>query len=166
MEKSIEDWCNYFRIRDYVIDKENLVSVNGYVNISEKDLDKIPIKFDIIFDYFYCDNNKLVSLEGSPRQVGAGFYCNINKLKSLNGCPEKVGDIFNCEHNLLFTLEGLSVKVGRHFYCGYNKLISLKSSSIKLNGDFFCSHNPIYEEYSKYDSFQHYMRKVKLNQLI
>ena len=33
--------------------------------------------------------------------VGGGFFCNNNKLTSLEGCPINVGDFFYCSYNNL-----------------------------------------------------------------
>ena len=36
----------------------------------------------------------MISLVGGPDSVGGGFFCNNNKLTSLEGCPINVGDCF------------------------------------------------------------------------
>ena len=88
------------------IDKSNYkkyigqkVNVRGYVNLSGLDLRKIPITFGIVGDDFFCYNNSLISLNGSPTDVGGDFDCCNNKLTSLNGCPRAVGGSFVCYDN-------------------------------------------------------------------
>jgi hypothetical protein len=144
IEKSIEDWCKEFNIKEYEI-KDSLVNVNGDVNLTKQKLSKIPIKFGVVEGY---------------------FSCNFNHLKTLEGVPIKVGGSFHCYHNKLISLEGGPMYVYGHYNCVNNLITSLKGSPIKVSGYFYCSGNPIYEEYIKYDSYQHYMRSVKLKELI
>jgi hypothetical protein len=54
---------------------------------------------------FYCNNNALESLEGSPQTVGGGFQCSQNELKTLEGCPQTVNGNFLCFGNELKDLE-------------------------------------------------------------
>ena len=49
--------------------------------------------------FFYCSDNQLTSLKGSPKEVGGSFYCSDNQLTSLEGCPKEVGGSFNCYDN-------------------------------------------------------------------
>ena len=42
---------------------------------------------------FDCFALKLISLEGSPKEVGGSFNCAYNQLTSLEGCPKKLEDI-------------------------------------------------------------------------
>jgi hypothetical protein len=40
---------------------------------------------------FYCDNNKITSLEGSPSSVGGYFYCSNNPIyKELGDIDYKI----------------------------------------------------------------------------
>jgi hypothetical protein len=54
------------------------VNVKGDVDISDKDLTKIPYKFGTVIGSFKCFNNNLTSLEGAPLKVGGDFYCANN----------------------------------------------------------------------------------------
>jgi hypothetical protein len=168
-EKSIEDWCKDFDIKKYRYKiKNGRVDVKGNVNISEKNLSKIPIQFGVVTGYFTCVYNLLISLIGAPVKVGGGFYCSNNQLTSLSESPVSVGDIFDCPNNQLTSLEGATEKINGNFYCPYNKLetleggpkevdgnyychknelISLEGAPSSLSGEFTCSNNPIYEVY-------------------
>jgi hypothetical protein len=144
-DKSIEDWCQELGLHKYEIVK-NLVNVNDLrvVNISKKNLNKIPIQFGIIKSSFFCDNNNLTSLEGCPSNVVGSFFCHDNKLTTLEGGPRKVSGDFYCTHNKLTTLEGGPIEVGGSYNCNHNKIISLKGCPQKMRYDFFnLGHNPI-----------------------
>jgi hypothetical protein len=98
-----------------------VVDVHGDVNITDKNLTKIPVKFGVVDGYFDCSDNQLNSLEGAPQTVDRDFYCNDNQLKSLEGAPQTVDGGFYCYKNQLKSLEGAPQTVGRHFDCRNQK---------------------------------------------
>ena len=73
--------------------------MDGAVNLSNRNLTKIPFKFRNVSGSFYCYNNQLTSLEGAPNTVGDNFVCNNNQLASLDGAPNNVGGGFDCYNN-------------------------------------------------------------------
>jgi hypothetical protein len=77
---------------------------------------KLPVKFGKVSGDFWCDYNKLTTLEGCPNYVGDSFVCSANNLTTLEYCPNYVGGIFNCFGNNLTTLEGCPKYVGGGFY--------------------------------------------------
>ena len=81
------------------------VKVTGDVNLMNLGLTKIPINFTEVGGSFYCSNNQLTSLVGSPEEVGRNFFCWGNKLTSLVGAPKEVGGGFYCSNNQLTDLE-------------------------------------------------------------
>jgi hypothetical protein len=100
----IERLCNEYGIRNWTINSEGLVDVEGYVYLGQKQLSKIPINFGRVSGGFYCGYNRLTTLEGAPREVGGDFYCDYNQLTTLVGAPSRVD--FYCDNNKLTTLEG------------------------------------------------------------
>ena len=91
-----------------------------YSSDGDVDLTKLPVKFKYVKGSFYCYNNQLTSLEGSPQEVGDSFYCSHNQLTSLEGAPQEVGGDFDCSNNKLTSLEGAPQKVGGYFVCSGN----------------------------------------------
>ena len=79
---------------------------------------------------FYCENNRLTSLEGAPQTVDGMFYCNNNRLTSLEGAPQSVDGDFYCHNNLLTSLEGAPQKVSWGFYCHNNPVSEETLASI------------------------------------
>lgn len=123
---------------------DGLVNVDGDVNISDRGLDKIPVKFGRVSGYFDCSlNNNLVTLEGSPRSVGGDFYSSNINLTNLKGAPESVGGDFYCTHSKLTSLEGAPNSVARDFVCRSNRLTSLEGAPNSVGGGFFCNNNKI-----------------------
>jgi hypothetical protein len=121
-----------------------VVDVKGSV-ILYKDVKtkQIPITFGKVTKNFEVNNNRLLSLVGSPRWVGGMFYCNYNQLTSLEGAPDHVGGDFVCEYNQLTNLAHVPGHVGGGFFCQYNLLTSLVGSPQKVTGGFSCNHNQL-----------------------
>jgi len=119
----ITKWLDSFSIKNYTINDDFTIDVNGDVDLDDQSLTCLPsfIKFNKISGYFYCSNNQLISLEGCPITVGGSFLCRNNQLTSLEGCPTIVGDNFSCSNNQLTSLESCPTIVGGAFYCYGNK---------------------------------------------
>jgi hypothetical protein len=167
MEKSIEDWCKEFSISKYSINEDGSVCVNDSVIIQGKGLSKIPLQFGIVMDSFDCSDNKLTSLEGSPIMIAGSFWCSNNLLTSLESATKLMIVDFYCCFNNLTSLKGCPDKIFGDLDCRGNKLITLDVGyKIDINGEFWCQDNPVYLEYSRYDSYKHYIRTFKLNQLV
>ena len=142
IDSNIDSICKKYGITNYTINSDGSIDVNGDVNLSYYNLTKLPLKFNIVSGYFFCNNNQLTSLEGSPKEISGIFNCRDNKLTSLEGCPKEIGRDFICSNNQLTTLEGGPTKVGEIFLCQGNPLpnIILKSKYLKnilLEGDDF-----------------------------
>ncbi len=157
----IRDICDKYGIRDYTINSDGSIDVDGNVCLYEKELTQLPLKFNYVTDRFYCQFNKLTSLEGAPVKVGGHFYCDHNYLTSLEGVPAEVGGHFYCQSNLLKTLKGVPRKISGIFDCQYNKIWTFEGAPDYAN-DFYCSYNPIYHiwklffDYSKIELFNYY----------
>jgi hypothetical protein len=124
-KEEIDRICRKYRIKNYTINDNMSIDVDGRVNLSSKGLAKLPLKFNKVSGYFYCQNNQLTILEGAPNTVDGGFICGHNKITNLEGAPKEVGREFYCNSNKLTTSEGFSKEVGGNFYCQYNPIHSL-----------------------------------------
>jgi hypothetical protein len=100
-ERSIEDWCEYFDFKNYDIIND-VVNVNNRLNLCNKILDKIPVKFAIVTGYFDCSSNNLLTLEGGPIEVGGNYFCGFNQLITLEYGPIKLGGGFHCSGNPVY----------------------------------------------------------------
>ena len=132
--RDIDLMCKKYRIGNYTINEDGTIDVDGDVRLYNKVLNRLPLKFGKVSGNFYCGNNELKSLEGSPEKVGGYFYCDQNRLTSLQGSPREVGGGFYCSNNKLTSLEGSPRSVGDDFYCSYNQLTSLEGISKYISG--------------------------------
>ena len=133
--------CNRYGIGNYTINDDLSIDVDGIVRLFGKNLEYLPLKFNYVSGNFYCNDNALESLEGSPQTIGGCFDCSRNGLLSLDGCPQTINGFFDCSDNNLESLEGGMQIVGGYFDCSYNELISLKGVS-EIGGRYFdCQFN-------------------------
>jgi hypothetical protein len=147
----IDAICQELYIKNYTINPDGTVDVDGSVYLRNRGLKKIPFRFGRVTGYFSCDFNQLTTLEGAPIEVGGDFYCGGNKLTTLEGAPKEVGGDFYCDNNQLTTLEGAPKEVGGSFYCYSNQLTTLKGAPKEVVGfDFDCDGNPLPKEIIKF----------------
>ena len=148
----IQSVCQKYGITNYTINDDGSIDVNVDVDLRNKQLTKLPLKFGFVSGDFYCYNNKLTTLEGCPREVGGDFDCDDNQLTTLEGGPREVGGSFNCSRNKLTTLEGCPRQVGGYFDCSCNKVHKIyslftdyKSFLLSLDYNYFKGGNEINE---------------------
>jgi hypothetical protein len=141
----IESICNKFGIKNWTLNEDGSIDVDGDVNLCDIKLIKIPLKFRNVSGNFDCSFNDLISLEGCPELVGGSFFCYNNNLTSLEGCPKSVGLNFWCSNNNLTSLEGCPKSIGGDFYCSYNNITSLEGTPESIRGQFYCKLNPVHQ---------------------
>ena len=108
IKEEIKSWCDEMRIRNYTINSQGEISVNGNVDLGEGNFKELPYKFDRVYGHFDIGSNQnLTSLKNCPNYVSDSFACDFcPKLNSLEGCPKKVGGDFHCYNcKKKFTIE-------------------------------------------------------------
>ena len=80
-KSEIAKWLDKYNIKNYTINDDLTVDVAGHVFLDNKGLATIPIQFGQVGGNFWCNNNKLKSLEGCPNVIRGGFYC-ADKFKN------------------------------------------------------------------------------------
>ena len=151
-------------ISNYKVGADLIVDVNGDVDISQRRLTSIPVKFgkvtgnfdcsinklykltnspDEVHGFFECSHNQIYTLIGGPKYVVGGYYCANNQLDDLMGFPTYCSTCFDVTDNNLKTLKGCPDEVDvRFFSVSRNKLMNLSNGPRKTR-DFDCSHNMI-----------------------
>ena len=89
------------------------------VNLSNRQLEKIPFKFGHVQGNFDCHSNKITSFENSPYSVTGNFNFRENQITSFKNCPRTIGGNFEASFNKLssFNYYPESVK-GFHLFLG------------------------------------------------
>ena len=124
---NIKDICDKYRIKNYTVNSDGSIDVDGNVYLDNQKLTELPLKF----------NN-----------VKGSFYCPFNKLKTLKGSPKYITGSFDCSNNILTSLELSPKEVNGNFYCSNNKLTSLDNGPDVVNGDFYSKDNKLTTNYS------------------
>ena len=156
--------CERYGIRNWSINKDRLVDVAGYIDLSEMDLTELPLKFGIVTGDFDCYSNYLTTLEGAPQSVGGGFWCNDNELTTLEGAPRSVDGRFICHNNNLTTLEGAPYSVGGYFDCSDNPLPDLIQNNMKWIKHII-SNQEMYHIYNKDGSLNEYRFQLMMDSM-
>ena len=96
--------CEKYEIRNYSINEDGSIDVEGFADLSGKKLKEIPLKFNRVNGYFSCSGNQLSSLINSTKTVEDSFSCSYNpNLVSLQYCPKFISSIFYCNDCLKLT---------------------------------------------------------------
>ena len=98
LKSDIEAWCEEMGIKNYTINSQGEIDVDGSVDLMKRDLKELPYKFGKVNGGFSLNGNpNLTSLKNCPKEVGGYFSCSsCKKLDSLKGCPKYVGGDFYC----------------------------------------------------------------------
>ncbi len=142
-EQEIIEICEKYKIKNYTINPDGSIDVNGNVKLSCQALNSLPLKFNKVSGYFYINDNFLTNLNNCPKEVGGEFDCSGNNLTSLEGGPELVGGDYDCSFNRLTSLEGSPMDINGSLKCAYNTLKTLKGSPLRISSDFILKRNPI-----------------------
>jgi hypothetical protein len=162
---TIEEICEKYKIKNYHINEDGTIDVDGDVLLSHNNLLKIPLRFgrvggfNIAYNrltslegcptkvdgHFSCARNYLTSLEHCPKEVGGGFYCNNNELTDLKGCPEIIGEFFHGSNNdKLTSIKDGPKEVGGHFECASKNIYNLDGFDTKTIDGFYSSGSPLH----------------------
>jgi hypothetical protein len=174
--QEISEICKNIGLRNYTINLDGTVDVQGGVDLRRYRMSKLPLEFGRVSEYFSCADMGLTTLEGCPKEVGRDFHCSHNKINTLEGCPKEIDGDFFCFHNPnLTSLEGLEDTINRgnlyflhcyNLYCLDGFPIDFKGSKSNLKWQFDCEYTPIYPIYERYIKDTHFEGSNRLAQAI
>ena len=113
-KEEIHRICKEYGIKNYTINPDGSIDVDGNVELGALNLNKIPLKFNNVSGYFNISSNNITSLEGFPKEVGDSVHCSYNKISTFEYFPNKINKNIYMYENPLESLEG--------FYGDYNML--------------------------------------------
>jgi hypothetical protein len=94
-EKYIRNQCSILGIKNYTINNDMSIDVNGNVFIMREQVKYLPLVFRDVRTSFHFIESNLTSLIGSPRYVGSNFNIRDNSLTNLRYSPISVGGFFS-----------------------------------------------------------------------
>lgn len=136
--------CISYKIKNYNINDDGTVDVQGDVVFNMSKIKKLPIKFRHVSGSFLCAQCDLRTLEGVPNYVGGNFSLYYNKsLSSLKGSPLYVGGEYDCTNCGLETLEGIEkTDIVGSFNFTKNDIYTFDNLP-KSYGKLYIDHNPL-----------------------
>ena len=139
--EDIKEICKKYDIRNYSINPDRSIDVDGTINLRCKNLEKLPLKFNKVNGGFDCARNKLTSFEGSPVEVNSSFSCSVNNITSFEYFPRIVRGNFYCNHNNIKSFEYFPNFVYDNFECYDNPIWNVwclfeDTTKIELLNDF------------------------------
>lgn len=138
---SIKNKLDQYGIKNYTINSDYTIDVNGDAHFSGKSLKeegKIPFTFRNVSGNFTCNATGIKTLEGCPQKVGGNFFCLSNSLTNLLGAPEEVGGNVSCDLNYITSLEGCPLEIGGNFSCSMNYALRQLNMVSNINGNIYC----------------------------
>ena len=84
-QREITAWLVRMNIKNYSIQPNGIVDVNGDVNLYNKKLTSIPVQFGSVGEDFDCSYNNLTSFHNIHKiikSIGEEFLCDDHKIKS------------------------------------------------------------------------------------
>jgi hypothetical protein len=139
--EDIDGICKKFGIKNYTINPDGSIDVDEEVDLYNKNLKKLPLKFNKVNVWFDCSFNQLTTLEGSPVEVNDGFDCSNNKLTSFEFTPKIIRSGFDCRFNNIKTFEYFPSFIKYYFWCNGNPIEEVwdlfqDTTKIELLNDF------------------------------
>ena len=113
----LQEWLEeFYKRKEIDKQKDGSYDVHGDVDLSNMELQEIPLKFNIVYGFFLCrDNEDLTSLEGCPDTVHFDFITDNCNLSDLVGGPRVVLGSYSCDWNPLTSLKGIAKTIRRDF---------------------------------------------------
>lgn len=143
--EKIDIICRKLGIYRYILNYDYSIDCSGSINLNDKGLTEIPLKFRKVFS-FDIKNNKLKSLKNCPTELRYLDASN-NQIESLEYCPKIITSSLKLKNNKIKSVEGLTDC--EHINLEGNEISDISSLiSLKTNTHLNLSHNNITELYT------------------
>ena len=135
-EASIREWLDKYDVKNYSINGDMTVSVNGPLALDNKGLEEIPVKFSEVDGSIDVTTNRLKRIDWAPAKVNGDFDAWDNEIETLVGGPTEVEQSMDVDGNKLTDLHGAPKKVGKCFVVSQNPLKTLAGCPEVVKGYF------------------------------
>lgn len=144
---NIKSTCRKYSIRNYTINDDMTIDVEGNVVFTDYIGEYLPLYFrNISGDFSLYSTYFLKSLKGFPEYVGGSvdLIGSLKNVTSLKGLPKVVKNTLNISSNGLTSLEGITTEYCDDFYMSGNKIKTFENFPKEI-GYLYCNDNPIKE---------------------
>ena len=107
--------CYKYDIKKYHINSDLSIDVYNDVNLSGKDLTRIPIKFNVVYGSFSISGNFITSLKNAPNTIFGCFFVGNCRLTSLEYCPLYIENVFDLFNNNITEITNVPIFIGGSF---------------------------------------------------
>lgn len=91
-QQEIEKWLDKYNIKNYTIQPDGVVDVNGDIDLNGFTEESILVQFGTVTGSFDLGQaTAITSFKGAPRIVGEHCYCDTSTMSSLEGIPKSIG---------------------------------------------------------------------------
>lgn len=143
---SIVAWLRGNSVKNYELIEDRVYGfiVNTYstVDLSQKYLENISIKFGKVEGNFYCSYNELKTFQGFPDEISGSLHVDHNKIAQIDYLP-RVGESINLSFNRIKKLNNIPCIVNGNFYINNNKISNLSGCPKTVKGSFSCTNNKL-----------------------
>ncbi len=105
-KQKIKNTCEEYGIKNYIINDDLSIHVNGSVYLTDMGLTKLPLNFNKVSGDFWCNDNQLTSLEGAPLKIST-LLCENNIIYTFDNAPMYINGVFRCNGNPIFEIWNL-----------------------------------------------------------
>lgn len=125
--QQVEAWLERHQVKNFKIEADGTVDVDGNVRLLHYDGASVPVKFGKVTGDFICSIGELQSLQNFPTEVDGDCMVDHNILTSFEGLPQKVGGSMMASGNEgVESIDGLPREIGADLYLEHiPKLTSL-----------------------------------------
>ena len=112
-EEKVNEWLTKRGKRiggAWTIDKNLRVTVDGDVDLSKTNFDRLPVNFKKVTGKFTVANSALTTLEGCPEEVGKWFNCSYTRITDFVGGPKKINTSGQEHSSTYYANNNLSLK--------------------------------------------------------
>ena len=135
-EAAIREWLDKFGVKNYSVNGDMTVSVDGPLDLADKGLEEIPVKFSEVSGSVDVTSNRLKRIDWAPAKVNKDFDAWDNQIETLVGGPTEVVQSADFDGNQLADCHGAPKKVGGAFIVSRNPLKTLAGCPEKV-GEYF-----------------------------
>lgn len=129
-DNEIHHICKKYGIENYTINNDGSIDIGGHVNLRSRDLEELPLKFNVINGDLIVSFNRLTSLKNFPRKVYGKIYCSHNYIENLINSPCEISSIFDLYNNPLKSLKGYNLDFNKLLINIENKSKLIRSAKI------------------------------------
>lgn len=137
----IKTWLEERRIKNYIINNDHTIDVNGSVKIFFYEEDELPyyIQFRIVSEEFFVEQSNIKSFRGFPTKCNTLYFFNCD-MENLNGLDTDYQKIIISGCKKISSLKGLSDTASciSIYNCGKITSEELKNIPTKNLNKFTC----------------------------